>query len=101
MKTRTAATLALLFSCTLARHAAAYVVDGSTFLYTEENSAGYRRLTSAEPAAGNTVPLSYVTVIPASDRKDPIEISYQTTESLETDKAASTLILHTNITLEP
>lgn len=101
MRKTGAALVLLLLACAGARPAAAWVVDSRPLLYAEENGFGYRTLTSVEPAAGVTVPLSNITIYPESDQVAGLELSYREDDVRGTSGRSSTLILRTNILLQP
>jgi hypothetical protein len=100
-----AAALALLLACAAAGSASApafaYVVDGSVILHADENGSGYRSLTSIEPAASETLPISNITIYPESEKNDGFDITYSQQEGSSIEGKSATLILHTNFPIQP
>jgi hypothetical protein len=94
--------ISLLAGAFMYQPASAYVVDNKKIIYAdEENSSGYRRLTSVEPAAGNAAPLSKITTYPEPDQPGHFDITYKEGQGTDAENKNSTVILHTNIPIQP
>lgn len=99
---RSTGLMALFLACVTApRPADAFVIDHHAIIYADENGSGYRLLTAAEPASGESVPLSNVTVYPESDQQEGIVISYSEDEGPWLEGKNATLILHTTFAIDP
>jgi hypothetical protein len=92
--------MALAFMTALAGTSHAYTFE-SSLLYMDENGSGYRQLTSAEPAAGGDLPLSFITIYPESDINGGFDLSFSEEEGPWLDGTNTTLILHTKIPFTP
>lgn len=102
MRISRVAAAAVLLALAGIQPAAAYKIDGKALIYAdEENASGYRLVTSAEPAAGDGTPLYTVTFYPESDLSTGISLSYTKEEGPGIDGTNSTVILRTNILINP